>query len=311
MTPPYCSGRQNLDVLWSRKMPTYSARPRGGSTSAGISRASSTEEEQWATLSNVNTQVQTATNPRTQGALDSVASLFKEVDWLIPPYFTLPFLANLAHAIEVASPAERLKVIQVILTDAYTPDYLARAIIERYSKTTYVQEFKRDIDESIRAYFVGYKRVAIVALVPIVEGIVREVATSHGRNIGRGTAKLNEEFQKFVDREIQSLHCYGDRVVMLESLRSFVRENFLIDTDSYTGFNELNRHGILHRIFRNFGDDLNFFRLINLLDLLCFAICLEKGGAITTPPTTPESLKLARHYMVLKSMNANMTPFGL
>ena len=134
--------------------------------------------------------------------------------------------------------------------------------------------------------------------------IIRRIAASHGRPIGGGTSKLNDEFQAFVDGEIKSQCCFGERVVMLEVLRDFVRERLLERTANYTGLNELNRHGILHGIYGNFGEAMNFFRLIALLDLLCFAIGVEHGGSCFAPAPTPESLKLAGHYRRLEALSS-------
>lgn len=251
----------------------------------------------------MNSQLQVSNDPRTQRALaDWLATHFKEVDWLVPPYLTTAFLTKLAHSIEVAPRDERLQIMQANLANVYGPDYLASMFLERYSKILHMRDFTQHIGESLKAYFSGYKLVAIIALVPVLEGIVRKVASTHGRNIGQGTKKLNEEFAAFVDREINSPHCFGERVVMLEVLRDFVRDRLLEKTDKYIGFNELNRHGMLHGIYGNFGEEMNFFRLVTLLDLLCFAICLEEGGSGFAPAPTPESRKLAEHYKRLKTL---------
>jgi hypothetical protein len=136
--------------------------------------------------------------------------------------------------------------------------------LERYSKIIHVKDFAPQIDESIKAFFSGYKIVAVVALVPVVEGIVRKMATRQDRDIGKGTKKLKEEFALLVERERASPHCYGERLVMLEVLRDFISERFLKETSSYDGLNNFNRHGIVHAIYDQYGDDLNFFRLITL-----------------------------------------------
>jgi len=253
----------------------------------------------------MSSQLQTPVDPRTQRALaEWLASRFKEVDWLVPPYLKTGFLSKLAHTIEVASPADRMQIMQVNLASAYGPEYLAVMFLERYSKIIHVRDFKEHIGESIGAYFSGHKLVAIIALVPVLEGIVRKIAASHGRPIGVGTSKLIHEFEAFIDAEIKSQCCFGERVVMLEVLRDFVRDRLLKRTDSYSGLNELNRHGILHGMYGNFGVEMNFFRLITLLDLLCFAIGLEHGGSCFAPKPTPESLRLAEHYKRVKALSA-------
>ena len=245
-----------------------------------------------------------ANDPRNERALSEwLAKNFQEVDWLIPAYLNTAFLSGLARAIEVSPPPVRLEIMRATLAKAYDPQYLASMFLERYSKIVHVRDFTRHIGESIQAYFSGYKMVAIIALVPVLEGIVRRIAAGQSRDIGQGTKKLNHEFQAFVEKEINSPNGYGERVVMLEVLRDFVRDRLLEKTGDYTGLNELNRHGILHGIYGNFGEDINFFRLITLLDLLCFAIGLTEGGSAFAPEPTPESLNLAAHYAVLRSLS--------
>jgi hypothetical protein len=228
-----------------------------------------------------------------------LARAFKRVDWPVPPYLSVAFLSGLAHDIEAAQPQERLQIMQAKLAEAYSPRHLAAMFLERYSKIMHVRDFTRHIAESIRAYFSGYKLVAIIGLLPVVEGVVRRIALGQSRDIGQGTKKLKDEFQAFVDREIRSFHCFGERVVMLEALRDFVEGRLLVNTREYSGLNGLNRHGILHGIYVDFGEDINFFRLIAVLDLLCFAIGLKEGGSAFAPDETPESSILAVHYATL------------
>ncbi len=228
---------------------------------------------------------------------ERLAKTFKEVDWLIPAYLTLGFLSRFAHAIDAARPDQRLELVRVTLAAVYNADYLATMLLERYSKITHVKDFARQIDESIKAFFCGYRLVAVVSMVPVVEGIVRKMATRQHRDVGSGTKKLKVEFDLLVERERTSPNCYGERLVMLEVLGEFIRTRFLENTDTYNGLNDFNRHGILHGIYDQYGDDLNFFRLITLLDLLCFSIGLIEGGvSCFAPETTPESSRLAQHY---------------
>jgi hypothetical protein len=233
-----------------------------------------------------------------------LASAFQEVDWLIPAYLNLGFLVPLAKAVKVAPQDAKLEIMRDGIASAYTPDYLADMYLDRYSKILHVRDFTHQIDESIRTYFCGYTFNAVTGLLPVVEGILRKMATRQNRDVGKGTKKLVGELQALVDREEQSAHCYGERLVMLEVFRDFVRDRLLEDTDRYVGLNEFNRHGILHGRFEEFGQDINFFRLITLLDLLCFSIRLVEGdGSMFGPDTTPESSKLASVYMALRSFH--------
>ena len=183
-----------------------------------------------------------------------LANAFREVDWPISPYLQLGgFLSPLAKAIKDATKDEKLDIVRERLGNAYSPEYLASMFLDRYCKILHVQDFARQIDESIRAYFCGYTFNAITGLLPVLEGIIRKMAARQNRDVGQGTRGLKVELQILVDREQQSPHCYGERLVVLEAFRDFVRDRLLERTGGYDGFNEFNRHGILHGIFENFG----------------------------------------------------------
>jgi hypothetical protein len=237
-----------------------------------------------------------------------LASAFKQVDWPIPPYLNLEFLSPLAKAIKDAPQDAKLAIICEKLAGAYTADYLAAMYLDRYARITYVKDFSHQIDESIRTYFCGYTFNAITGLLPVIEGIIRKMAAGQNRDVGQGTKRLNDELQTLVDRELQSPAGYGERLVVLESFRNFVRDRLLQNTARYVGLNEFNRHGILHGIFEDFGQAVNFLRLITLLDLLCFSIGLIGGGvSMFAPAATPESSRLAAVYATLCSFHASIT----
>ena len=229
--------------------------------------------------------------------------VFKTADWPIPPYLQIGFLSSLAKSIEVAAPNVKAGIMCQHMAQAYTPEYLAVMLLERYSKILHVRDFKPQIGESIKAYFCGYKFAAVTALIPVVEGIIRKIAIAEGRNVGSGTNRLNIELQAIIDRELSSPHGYGERVVLLESFRDFIKDRFLQSTSAFVGADEFNRHGILHGIFEKFGEEANFLRLITLLDLLCFSIGMTIGGvSMFAPPLTADSSMLAQHYAQLQSV---------
>lgn len=213
-----------------------------------------------------------------------LGNAFKKVDWPIPAYLAMGFLGQLAKAVHDAPQAHKLEIMRQGMVRAYDREYLAVMFLERYSNIVHVRDFVRQIDEAIKGYFSGYKYLSVTGLVPVLEGIIRKIAKQQNRDIGHGTKKLNDELNALVEKEQASPCCYGERLVVLEAFRDFVRDRLLQNTDSYDGLNELNRHGILHGIFTNFGEDINFFRLITLLDLLCFCIGLLGGGVSIFAP---------------------------
>jgi hypothetical protein len=236
-----------------------------------------------------------------------LANVFKVVDWPIPAYLTAGSLHRLAKVIENAPQESKLEIMRQAFATAYTPDYLAGMFLTRYSTIIHVRDFSRQIDESIRTFFCGYTFNAVTGLIPVIEGIIRKMAARQNREVGHGTRRLVDELQSLVEREEQASYCYGERLVMLCAFRDFLRDRVLQNTDRYTGLNEFNRHGILHGIFENFGQEVNFFRLITLLDLLCFSIGLIEGGvSMFAPEATPDSAKLAAHYLQLCALHSTL-----
>ena len=118
-------------------------------------------------------------------------------------HLTYEFLGKLAKAIEVATPDLRPEIVRQNFAQAYDAKYLAAMLLERYGKIVHIQDFKRQIDESIKAHFTGYKFVAVTGLIPVVEGIIRKIAISESRDVGQGTRGLNIELQAFVEREFE------------------------------------------------------------------------------------------------------------
>ncbi len=138
---------------------------------------------------------------------------------------------------------------------------------------------------------------------PVIEGTVRRIASKQGRDFGEHSGEVRAEFVRFVEKEAASPHCYGERVVMLEALRDFVQDRLLKKTNDYAGYNQFNRHGIFHGLYTSFGEEINFFRMITLLDLLCFVIGLADGGvSMFASEPTMESRGLAKYYEYLSSI---------
>jgi hypothetical protein len=235
--------------------------------------------------------------------VDQLAVTFKKVDLLVPAFMPLGFLRMLADAIDSAPQSRKLEAMRALLSVAYSPERLASMFLERYSKIVHVRDFAGPIDESLKAHFGRLRHGSVTLLIPVVEGIVRKMASRQNRDVGLGTQKLVFELDLVVDREANSLHRYDERLAMLEGLRDFIRDKFLARTVDYAGLDELNRHGILHGLFESYGEENNFYRLVAILDLLCFSIGLIEGGvSCFVPESTPESNRLVLHYAQLRSL---------
>lgn len=239
-----------------------------------------------------------------RGNADRLAGIIRSVDWLIPAYTKTGFINLLASEIEKASASDKTMVLEIWLGWLHSPDSLGAMFLYRYQKMPYVRDFAPMIDEAIRAHFCGLNRLAVSGLVSVVEGIVRKVAAARlGHDPCRHGKVIKDEFKAFVDQEQASPNRYEERLAMLEMLRDFVNERLFQDTDLYTGANQLNRHGILHGLFLNYGERVNFFRLMTVIDLLCFTITVKEGGfSCFAPKKTEASMALATHYRALDAV---------
>ena len=247
-----------------------------------------------------------------QRPLGTLAIAFESVDWIIPPYFPNGALYELAENIlKVSSREDKLRVLGTYLPRFYKSEYLAIMLLERYDKILHIKDFILQISEAIEASQMGLFHIAVTGLIPVLEGIIRKIANTRGKTIGDGTKNLVKEINNLIKQEKESPFCHGERITMLECFRNFFQKNLLIHTKNFSGSGNLNRHGILHGIFEKYGSDLNFFRLISLLDLLCFIISLKMSSiSIFAPSPTKKSLKLTTYYLSLKVIQKNANKYG-
>jgi hypothetical protein len=238
-----------------------------------------------------------------------LGEVFRGVDWLIPAFLSMGFVETLGRAIEISGEDERLALLRDTMIGVYNPEYIATMFTERYSKVFPIQDFAKQIDECFRAFFSGYKIVAVTSMIPVLEGVIRKIAGAAGRDVGSGTAGLLREFEALVAEEKTAAHRYEERLIMFELLLEFLRERFLKNTSRYAGLQNFNRHGILHGVFDDFGEELNFLRIVMILDLLLFVI-LYRGIArfsVFSPEPTAASRVLATEYRGLHPDWANKT----
>jgi hypothetical protein len=226
------------------------------------------------------------------------------VEWIFPAYLRLGVLQELAEEIEAAAPADKHGVLAGRLPSLYSADDLAVMLLERYRKLPHVSDFGRQIGEAIEAAHLGLFCAAVTTLLPALEGVMRKMATARSQPAGQGTAWLVGEIETLIEATRnaaavypQSREALDERVMMLEVFRDFWRSKLLANTGSYVGTGSLNRHGILHGVFDDFGYEWNFYKLVSLLDMLCFFIALSTPGVSALAPVqTPASVQLAAYY---------------
>jgi hypothetical protein len=227
-----------------------------------------------------------------------LGQVFRSVDWLIPAFLGVGLSETLARVIEISEGDKKLEILRETMAAVYNPQYLATMYLERYSQVIHMRDFSKQIDECFRAFYSGYKIVAVTSMIPVLEGIIRKIAGAANRDVGQGTQGLQREFEALIEEEKNSPHRYEERLIMFELLLEFMKERFLKNTNRYEGIQNFNRHGILRGVFDDFGEELNFLRIVMLLDLLLFTIIYRKQTVVSifTPEDTDASRVLAAQY---------------
>ena len=249
-------------------------------------------------------QTRQITDPNSANGLDRLAATFKGVDWVVPAYISVGRLLMLGGMIERAPQAQKQAAFEQALRSIYDERHFASFLLGLYDRTRHIRDFKVQIAEAIEAWHAGLYHAAVATMVPILEGVVRKIAREGQREVGSGTKKVIAELDELIAKENRSPGRFEERIVMLTGLRDFFAERLLTRTDDYDGLDQLNRHGILHGIFEQYGSAVNFLRLTTLLELICFAMVLAHGGSSFAPDHTPESDRLAERYRRLKQSAA-------
>lgn len=234
--------------------------------------------------------------------------VFESVDWFVPAYMQAGILTKLATDIAAAPQNEKASVLEKGLRRHYNPAYLAAMLLYRYRVVDHVREFAEQIRESIEAWAGGLDLAAVATLLPVIEGVLRKMAAVDGRDLGPGTRKVADEIDRMIDAERARTgdspnDATFERIEMLKQLCGFMRNRLLAKTSEYSGIDDLNRHGISHGIFLDYGKATNFLKLISFLDGLVFVISLRMSGvSCLAPDDTPSSRKLALYFVCLSSL---------
>ncbi|UWF46928.1 hypothetical protein NYP20_16385 [Pseudomonas sp. N3-W] len=254
--------------------------------------------------------------PVAHSGLVGIRDDFLSVDIVVPVYYQMGMLDKLAFKIHRASTIEeKLKIADAGLIGMFDCESLAALVEGVYRKKRTMNKYADQINESIKAYFLGLHGVAITGLIPCVEGIIRTMGNDIGLSVGEkvDARSLLRVFKKLKQQEVDSaLDGYGwypeqmnvafferfhERIQMLGNVVIFIETALYQHTSLYTRETLLNRHGISHGLFEGYASVANFLRLINLINSLSAAAILVEGcGSFFHPPVTEESKKLAWNY---------------
>jgi hypothetical protein len=241
------------------------------------------------------------------GSLDLWHQSFNDVGWFIPPYIKMGVLSRIVGEINARSGKYDQDDLEKTLAQLYESIGLAAKVIYRYPIAPIIKDYNKTIAEAIEAHFLGLNHVAMGGLVPIVEGVGRELAAQRGlkpKSIRDVFNALAEDCkQESVSRNIGA----PDEIAsMMDSFVFFTKNYMYVDSSLYPLVDKTNRHGITHGAYKDadYGRPLNFFKTIAAIDFLTFASSFRANISWLAPDPTHDSLELTCHYLMLRKLGA-------
>jgi hypothetical protein len=224
----------------------------------------------------------------------------------VPPYVSVGLLNTVAREITQAQRQFTDDRAEHVLGFIYGPDRLASMVVSRYSQTPVVDLYQQTIAEAIAAHFSGFRHVAVSGLIPVVEGIGRELARQCGLNHAGYVKSVFRDLFEAAKEDVwkRKIGATQEIADMLDAFFQFLKDYFFEQSDSYPLLDKTNRNGILHGAYKDadFGKPINFFKTVSAVDILTFASALRtpkiSGFA---PEHTLESKALAQRYRRLQA----------
>lgn len=240
------------------------------------------------------------------GRYDGVVKAMSSIGWFLPPYVNPGPLEIVARQINDANGQFDEALIEKVLGFLYSPARQASMVLNRYPFIPVVDLYQRTISEAVAAHFSGLHHVAVGGLMPVVEGVGRELSRQRGLNHG---AYIKTVFTELVTnakedawaRKIGRTQEIDD---MLTGFLEFLKKYFFEDSSVYPFLDKTNRNGILHGSYRDsdYGRPINFYKTIGAVDILTFVSMLQTAKMSGfVPEHSPESRSLAERYCQLQA----------
>jgi hypothetical protein len=241
-----------------------------------------------------------------------------KADFVLPPFMKMGFLSDFAQSIATTTNIEH--VAEDYFPRMFNLESLSALYVEMYAKNSDFEIYRDQIKEAIEAYCLGINKVAVTALLPCIEGIIRTLGLKIGLRCSEHVSlhhfvDILEKIQKSVINKVftgfswvpndyrkVALHdCTNEQVQIIESLIYFLKNALYKNTTEYQGSTNLNRHGVLHGLIADFSSHVNFFRLITVLNALYICSLLTgSSGSFFHPPSTDSSRALETRLLKMR-----------
>ncbi|MGF1760017.1 hypothetical protein L4D76_19185 [Photobacterium sagamiensis] len=232
------------------------------------------------------------------GSLDSLVVNLDKMGWFIPPYINMGQLEQILSGFDNNGQVQQ-EVLSDLLPSIYSIENISAVFIEKYTVAPFVKDYLSVIDNGIECHYLGLNYASVSTLIPVVEGIARKL--SKHRNVE----------DKYIKQTIKNL-CASckDQVVankvgdyeeiesMIDSFERFATNKLYSDSKKYPHVDNTNRNGITHGAYTDldFGSSVSFYKVIALINFLCFLSAIDAGLSWFPPKGTIEGVSKARYY---------------
>lgn len=252
---------------------------------------------------------------------------WQKIDWFMPPYIPNFKLHNAweenrisPRNIQNHTTFSAQKTFEQALPSIYDFSNIIPITIQTLSQSDSIKKHLPIIKESILSFYSGMKVAAIAALIPIIEDILRSIVgvQTQGLDVHSNIKRCFDQACKNAFKfdihdanwipdeycEIEYLKVNNERIEIIESVRSWLKNSFYIRTDNYQNHSGFNRHYFAHASSDIWQNQYNFFRALGLIQALAFVECFAiRGSRISIFCPTPNEESKSFHVEVLACLH--------
>jgi len=231
---------------------------------------------------------------------DTIGERMNKLNWIFPPFQQLKDISKI-----IKDNSKNDKVIKEI----YSKLYISKMVTSKYPKLKYLREYNQIIKESVEAFYFGLTKIAIISLLPVIDGVLNKMIKDMNEDTGGKDGKINlfDLPRKIIEKalkywrekalfqgawisekykEKQFLRKIDETSDLIITFQKYCEDYLLKNIENLDEKTYLNRHLILHLVSRdkeiNYKKEItkkiNFYILISLIDCLAFINCLFENG---------------------------------
>ncbi|MCD1189474.1 hypothetical protein D3A87_18280 [Vibrio cholerae] len=239
------------------------------------------------------------------GSLDFFAISLDEIGWFIPPYINMGQLESILDATK-NNGENKHDALNNVLSSVYSIENISAIFTEKYTVTPFVKDYLSIIDNGIESHFLGLNYASVSTLIPVIEGIARKLSKHRGvdhEHIKKTIINLCESCKtQVVNNKIGD---YEEIESMIDSFRKFAVKKLYSDSKIYPHEDNTNRNGITHGVYTDldFGSKISFYKVISLINFLCFLSAIDAGISWFPPKGKVEGQRKAEYLLLCEKFS--------